>query len=891
MDYAKLGAAALQTEESFANVTSSYGVNGDKLLAKMKEVSAGVIDNSDLMQRALKALQQGLSAEQIVNLLEVSRSSARVAGTDIVSAFDSITNAVANQTTRALKLYGIMIDNNKAFEDYARILGISKDALTEQQQSQALANAAIIEGQRQMKAMGEITLNATEKFQAAEAQLHEFKETIGKGIIIAIQSLGGVMYWLAGAGLTVASALMKVGAGILYTTGRFKEARQLSEDANAMFEAAGEVAGKGMKLWEGISLATAEAAEATKGLAKVQQDAANAATVAASQRKEAAELAISTKKAELKTFEDAMNYEIALEKQQYDQGKATLQEYLAFVKEKQEAHLRDMIALKQMELAAVQEDPKLSDTDRAKQTAEIEEEIKQIKIKSSADQLKIEQDLTEGLKKEHTTDFDSWKSLQELKTQSLKSSLDLQNTIEETMVKQGLLRQSDLLQNQIDRQRQFYDQKIAIAEETMQRIAELESQDLTKDERDKLQEEYRKAYGEREDLQRQWAGQVLQSEENIAEAIKKEQTDATAFVAALTHDRVALDALEYQQKLDQLDKYHAQGLISEENYSKALEVIEKQTTDDFREELRSRTEQLNLAMDIIADRRHKLESTLKGMYTDSFDDVKQYFDRWGDALSTDVDDMQNQIDQFMQHTTWTSYDTFWNASLYGRRLIEMAGTSIFEWSQRVADYIQHIKTEMASLDDTINGLRIQLAQLKGDRLAELEMENAQQRKKIEDQYKDVAKTQEYYEALALLDEIYKEKKKKILDEMAKDEEDSKSKSGGSAAGGVGGGGGSSVGGSSSGGSGSGIIVPPSGELVGNLVASITEGLRGSAAAISAALAGTEGLIPKEIKLSKDLTITANLDVKASDKDYINRLFEDDLWPLFKRKFELIGVKF
>ncbi len=187
LDYAKMGAAAFQAEEAFKHVTRAYGEDADALLAKMKQVSNGIIDDSDLMQRAIKALQQGLSGNQIVSLLEVARSSARVAGIGVAEAFDRITEATANQMTRGLKALGIVIDQNKAYADYAKKIGVAKEALTEMQQSQALANAAIEEGRRQMEAMGGITENTSEKIQRTEAQVHEIKEAIGKGLTVVVE--------------------------------------------------------------------------------------------------------------------------------------------------------------------------------------------------------------------------------------------------------------------------------------------------------------------------------------------------------------------------------------------------------------------------------------------------------------------------------------------------------------------------------------------------------------------------------------------------------------------------------------------------------------------------------------------------------------------------------
>ncbi len=284
IDFVKLGAQALQAEESFKSVATAYGEDADKMLHKMKEVSAGMIDDSALMQRAVKGLQQGLSGEQIVSLLEVARSSARVAGIDIESAFDRITDATANQMTRGLKSLGIVIDQNKAFEVHARKIGVSKDALTELQQSQALANAAIEEGRRQMKAMGDVVENAAEKLQKAEKQLHEMKETIGKGLLSALLGAAGAMYWLAAGALSAAGYVMKLGAAILSLSPfeKFRqEGKDLSQESKSIFEGAGELTGKAMTLWgaagDFLSGRAKEVSEKLKGMAAEQQEAADKA--------------------------------------------------------------------------------------------------------------------------------------------------------------------------------------------------------------------------------------------------------------------------------------------------------------------------------------------------------------------------------------------------------------------------------------------------------------------------------------------------------------------------------------------------------------------------------------------------------------------------------------
>lgn len=196
-DLMELGAKAMQTEESFRSVTAAYRVHGDAMLEKMKQVSFGMVDDSDLMQRAVRGLQQGLKENQIVQILEISRGAARTASTDIVTAFDEITTASANQMTRGLKHMGIVIDQKKAMEDYAKTLHVNAAALTEQEQSQAIANAAIAEGTRQLQAFGIMSLNPAERIQILRAQIHELKETIGIGLVRAAFGAFGAFQYLA----------------------------------------------------------------------------------------------------------------------------------------------------------------------------------------------------------------------------------------------------------------------------------------------------------------------------------------------------------------------------------------------------------------------------------------------------------------------------------------------------------------------------------------------------------------------------------------------------------------------------------------------------------------------------------------------------------------------
>ena len=272
-DFMELGAKALQSEESFRSVTAAYGIHADEMLSKMKQVSLGMVDESALMQRAVRGLQQGLQENQIVQLLEISRGAARTASTDIVTAFDAITTAAANQMTRGLKSMGIVIDQRKALEDYAKSLHTTVEALNEQEQSQAIANAAIAEGQRQLQAYGEMTLNPAERIQKLRAQIEELKESIGKGLIRVAFGAVGAFQWLAAGALVAFSALAKVNQGLSwitdilgFTEGEYKK---WGEAANTAFSAAEELTGKAA---ENFKAMTASSEDMGKAMGKAAAD-------------------------------------------------------------------------------------------------------------------------------------------------------------------------------------------------------------------------------------------------------------------------------------------------------------------------------------------------------------------------------------------------------------------------------------------------------------------------------------------------------------------------------------------------------------------------------------------------------------------------------------------
>jgi hypothetical protein len=172
--YGEMAAKAQQAEEAFRGVAASAGENADALLAALKKASGGTIEESALMQKAVKGMTLDLSGGQIVEIMEAARVSARLTGEDVLTAYESITDAISTQMPKALKRYGLISKQEMSLVNQAMAEGITDINL----HGIAMANAAI-----QAAKQGEIMENAAEGFQKFHASVKAVEEVVGKELI------------------------------------------------------------------------------------------------------------------------------------------------------------------------------------------------------------------------------------------------------------------------------------------------------------------------------------------------------------------------------------------------------------------------------------------------------------------------------------------------------------------------------------------------------------------------------------------------------------------------------------------------------------------------------------------------------------------------------------
>lgn len=179
-DFAKEGAAIQRISEQFKNVADSINADADRLLAGLNKAAHGTVDDEELMQTATRAMALGIAnnTQDLIGLMEIARASSVAFGGDTSSAFERISFAVENLTPRALKQSGIIVDLQKAYEDYGKTIGKTAEQLTDQEKRQALLNQVLEKGADLVKRIGDQGDDSATKIAQFETKVKDLGDRI-----------------------------------------------------------------------------------------------------------------------------------------------------------------------------------------------------------------------------------------------------------------------------------------------------------------------------------------------------------------------------------------------------------------------------------------------------------------------------------------------------------------------------------------------------------------------------------------------------------------------------------------------------------------------------------------------------------------------------------------
>lgn len=155
-----------EVASAFENLSQKAGVDAEQSLQKLSAAAGGLISNLDLMRASNEALLAGLTPEMFEKVAGAADQLGDAVGVGTKKAMDDLTTAMNTGVTKGLeRTYGLVIDNKKALEDYAKEHGVAVNALTELGQREANRIAILKALEDQQKSTGQAVETVGDQFQ------------------------------------------------------------------------------------------------------------------------------------------------------------------------------------------------------------------------------------------------------------------------------------------------------------------------------------------------------------------------------------------------------------------------------------------------------------------------------------------------------------------------------------------------------------------------------------------------------------------------------------------------------------------------------------------------------------------------------------------------------
>lgn len=166
--------AAIQMEpmkRGFEDLTE--GSQG--FLMSLEEATKGTVSQFELMRSANQALLLGIDQDKLPELFRGAAIIAQAAGRTTTEAIQDISTGIGRQSRVILDNLGIIVDSQKAYDDYAASIGKATEELSEQEKFLAFQAASIEAVRSKVEDLGgeleETTTVHLERFKKAWADL------------------------------------------------------------------------------------------------------------------------------------------------------------------------------------------------------------------------------------------------------------------------------------------------------------------------------------------------------------------------------------------------------------------------------------------------------------------------------------------------------------------------------------------------------------------------------------------------------------------------------------------------------------------------------------------------------------------------------------------------
>jgi hypothetical protein len=177
-----------ESAESASLAAKAFSAAGGSM-EEFRQQTQGMLSDARLTQKANLARTMGIGLGDVPKLAKIAQAAAATTGQSFDYLFDSIITGTARQSKMILDNLGLMINIDKANEQYAESLGKTASQLSDAEKKQAFLNAVLVEGERITQDLSDAGLSSESVFSKFSAASENTSRVIGSVLVPVFQSL------------------------------------------------------------------------------------------------------------------------------------------------------------------------------------------------------------------------------------------------------------------------------------------------------------------------------------------------------------------------------------------------------------------------------------------------------------------------------------------------------------------------------------------------------------------------------------------------------------------------------------------------------------------------------------------------------------------------------
>lgn len=178
-------------KNAFENLTKTVWQSSDQMLKSLKEASKGAVGEYDLMLSANRAMKLWVAenTEDMTDLMKIARLYGQQMWQDVTQSFNDIVTWLWRGSPMILDNLWIIIDSEKAYEEYAQKIWKASNELTKAEKTQALVNATLVEWRKALDEFGEPQQTMAERIQALKNSFQEMATRVGEALVPVLENV------------------------------------------------------------------------------------------------------------------------------------------------------------------------------------------------------------------------------------------------------------------------------------------------------------------------------------------------------------------------------------------------------------------------------------------------------------------------------------------------------------------------------------------------------------------------------------------------------------------------------------------------------------------------------------------------------------------------------